>query len=555
MIEQEVETKKYNWTTWGLLLIVLSLAAWLRWHLLSVPLERDEGEYAYGGQLLLQGIPPYLHLYNMKLPGIYAAYAVVLAIFGQSAWGVHLGLLVVNSLTAIVLFLIGRYLLGNLVGLASAAIFLVLAMGQPVQGIFANAEHFVLLPVLVGVFLFLLAMEREKLWLFFLAGLFLGTGFIIKQHGALFIIWAAGYGFGWWFLKDRRQRRWLFKCSAIALGVSLPYVITCGLLYRAGVFDKFWFWTFQYAWNYAQQVPMAEAWSLFKLRAADIVYASPLLWLSAVLGMGASLWYYRTWRLAGFLMSFAILSGAAVCVGGYFRPHYFILLLPAVSLLAGGFFAVFGSWMGGKHHSLTYWGSLALLVLCLALTLYNQRHFLFTANVEQAIHETYWPNPFAESLPIARYLREHGKPGDRLAVLGSEPQIYFYSGMQSATGYIYMYPLMEGHELALTMQQELIREVEAVRPEYLIFVRIDLSWLTRRESHPLIYEWFGKYSKNYERVGMVEIFNKQSRYSWQPDVIWPPQSPYWIEVMHRKSVNIDDRVKSPDLATPHLRPI
>ena len=49
-----------------------------------MPLERDEGEYAYAGQLMLQLIPPYQLAYNMKLPGIYAAYAVVLKLFGQT---------------------------------------------------------------------------------------------------------------------------------------------------------------------------------------------------------------------------------------------------------------------------------------------------------------------------------------------------------------------------------------------------------------------------------------------------------------------------------------
>ena len=38
---------------------VLALVAVARLRLLAFPLERDEGEYAYAGQLILQGIPPY----------------------------------------------------------------------------------------------------------------------------------------------------------------------------------------------------------------------------------------------------------------------------------------------------------------------------------------------------------------------------------------------------------------------------------------------------------------------------------------------------------------
>jgi len=45
-------------------------------------------------------------------------------------------------------------------------------------------------------------------------------------------------------------------------------------------------------------------------------------------------------------------------------------------------------------------------------------------------------------------------------VLGSEPQIYFYSGRRSATGYLYMYSLTEEQKYALRMQKEMIGEIE-----------------------------------------------------------------------------------------------
>ena len=73
------------------LVAILALAALIRVRLLGVPLERDEGEYAYAGQLMLQGIPPYELAYNMKLPGTYAAYALIMAVFGQTGFSIHVG--------------------------------------------------------------------------------------------------------------------------------------------------------------------------------------------------------------------------------------------------------------------------------------------------------------------------------------------------------------------------------------------------------------------------------------------------------------------------------
>ena len=59
---------------YGLLLMVILFFALIRFHLRQCPLERDEGEYAYAGQLMLQGIAPYQLVYSMKLPGTFAAY-------------------------------------------------------------------------------------------------------------------------------------------------------------------------------------------------------------------------------------------------------------------------------------------------------------------------------------------------------------------------------------------------------------------------------------------------------------------------------------------------
>src|SRR5437763_9556222 len=79
----------------------------VRVRLAAMPLERDEGEYAYAGQLMLKGIAPYKAAYNLKLPGTPAAYAVIMAIFGQSPAGIHAGLAIVNAASIVLMFLIG----------------------------------------------------------------------------------------------------------------------------------------------------------------------------------------------------------------------------------------------------------------------------------------------------------------------------------------------------------------------------------------------------------------------------------------------------------------
>src|ERR1700722_5782267 len=92
-----------HWT-WWMTVLTLAIVFAARLRLLNYPLERDEGEYAYAGQLMLQGIPPYELAYNMKFPGTYAAYALIMALFGQTIAGIHFGLACMTTLTAIMLY-------------------------------------------------------------------------------------------------------------------------------------------------------------------------------------------------------------------------------------------------------------------------------------------------------------------------------------------------------------------------------------------------------------------------------------------------------------------
>lgn len=124
------------------------------------------------------------------------------------------------------------------------------------------------------------------------------------------------------------------------------------------------------------------------------------------------------------------------------------------------------------------------------------------------------PIHFGNRFEFAEYLRDHTDANDTIGVLGSEPQIYFYSGRRSATGYIYTYSLMEAQANALTMQQEMIREIETARPKYLVFVQMASSWLPDPKSEGLIFKWSNEYLQaNYKVVGFVNIVSlEQTEY-------------------------------------------
>ena len=228
-----------------------------------------------------------------------------------------------------------------------------------------------------------------------------------------------------------------------------------------------------------------------------------------------------------FVITFLLCSLASVSVGFYFREHYFIQLLPALALLTG--IAV----SRGLHllrHDTTIELFLALAILGLyaiavgAALIGNGPVWLGMTPAE-AMRTVCGTTLFAEAARAADYIRKNSPPDARIAVLGSEPEIYFYARRRAATGHIYMYPLMEPHSFALKMQQDMIAEIERTRPEFLVYVDDPYSWLQRPDSERKILEWWQDYwGKNLDLVQTIEFEEGLARGADTPNLIRRPHT-------------------------------
>ena len=129
--------------SWVFLVLIILFVVVVRVRLLGFPLERDEGEYAYMGQLMLQGISPYISAYNMKFPGTYAMYTLLMAVFGQSIQGIHFGFMLINCASILLVYLLARKFISESAALTSGAAYALLSLSPTVLGFAAHATHFV----------------------------------------------------------------------------------------------------------------------------------------------------------------------------------------------------------------------------------------------------------------------------------------------------------------------------------------------------------------------------------------------------------------------------
>ena len=601
-------TSSRRWFLVLLLLLVLAFNFAIRWRLRDMPLERDEGEYAYAGQLILQGILPYKLAFNMKFPGTYFMYALLMAIFGQTSAGIHIGILLVTSLTALLLYFIGRELLSETGALIATVIYVCLAALPKAAGLAGHATHFVSFFVCAGIAAILMARKKGPILWWFLSGTAFGMAILMKQHAIFFPLFILVWRLWKQLRKETSQKNALIVLPFCA-GCVIPILVTAIGFACAGLWKPFIFWTFQYARQYVSMLPLGAAPGQFAAGFDPVFESGIWSWLFGIAGL-VCLWRrqgifpkrshiepsnpvttdrlvndgphptaipsplpsdrrgegqgeVRVPAVAGNpqsairnpqspeLAALMFLAGmAAACPGFYFRNHYFLMAMPALALLNAAFILTVAKALndrlnapqsrssrdegksairnpGGPGANRSAIVALCLIAFILGDLLVNNAAMWFELTPLQLSRQLYGNNPFPESIPIAKYLEDHSAPTDTIAVLGSEPEIFFLSHRHSASGFIYLYSLTEPQPLAPQMQKEFMSEIETNRPKFVISVNNAVSWYSlilpvsfRYAS--AIQNWWANYSSNYDLVGTVKIpTDKPSQFSWNETSLNP----------------------------------
>jgi hypothetical protein len=548
----------------GLVLIACLIA---RVRLLDLPLERDEGEYAYGAQILSQGGVLYRDIHSMKWPGMYAAYAGIFSLLGENVRAIHTGLLLGNLLSALGLWLFCRSFSSAVQATFSATFFLLLMLLPVMHGIIANAEHFAVLFITWGLAAAAWGLKSRRLSLLLLSGGLLGLAVIMKQHAIFNVALACCVVLCLSGSKRRslavplhpaepeetslpaEPRRTVsaaglsrgFATLLLGTGIALAWIVMALALWRQGAWNDFVLWTIKYPRSYTSQISLMDAPILFVHSARPI---SLVIWPVLMLALAGGI---SVWKQAGADQQFWLLGGLlagllSICPGFYFREHYYLMLMPSIACLAGAGVQAVSQHCMRQVGASGRWMALAVVVFACLWPLGVQGRLLYAQSLRDVSRTMYGPNPFVESPEIAAYLKRVMPPGSRLVILGSEPQIAFESGHRLATGDVYMYPLMEHHPLALPMQREMIREVEAARPEFVVLVSTRTSWLQTERSEPLLMNWIPEFLKKYNLIGLVKTVSFEetvSRYSEDATPLFDrslttDDAPHNVQIYRRK---------------------
>jgi len=516
---------------------IIALVSLARAVHLNFPLERDEGEFGYIAQQLLHGVPVYLSAYTQKLPGAYYMYALFLLVFGQSAVGIHLGFLLTNAATMALIFLILRKTHGGLAGCAGALVYGVMAMSPALLGTAGHATHLIAFFSVAGLYALLEARERGRLWLYIVSGVCFGMAFLMKQSGLFY----APLLFAFLVLESFRlepahRTNSRIRAVVFAAAAAAPSLLIAEYYLTIGRLGTLWYWSFQLARQFGEQVNLAGALVNLRDRTREVTAGFVIVWLVGAVGLGVMLRDKSLGMLRYLLAVFGLAAILSIVPGYFFTTHYYIAILPFLAILVGGLFDVVARGRGDRGPSLVGTVAIGAAVLIGLMAGVARYEPFYSGRIPDAAAARiiYFGNPFPESVEVGQYLREHTSPGDSIAVLGSETQIYFYARRPAASRFVNAYFLTSDQPQARDMQLEMIRDLDRVRPKYLVYTNSRLSWTLHENSPRNIFDWYTAAKKDYDVDGVVDIGPNASTSIWGAAAASAPRGSEYFEVLKRR---------------------
>lgn len=484
---------------------------------------------------------------------MYVVYAFFISIFGESVKAIHLGLLITNLLTAITIFFIAKKFFAPIYASIISSIFCIVTLNFHLEGMSANAELYLLLPAMLGILFFLRGMEDRKRINFFISGLLLGMSYVIKQHGLFFVGFiglyyifhfvmsimkqkATGQGVPGGFLPQLKNP--ILSGFVFVLGAIIPFGLTCLTFLYLGLFQKFWWWTVYFPRYYGSGLTLVDAWNYFAFSAGPIWNSLWFFILLAACGFIVSFKGLKNDKNF-FLITFFVLSFCAISVGFLFYTHYFILGVPALCFLIAAGMEFIEKQIKFKISSYI---CLVLFIIGYTMIVKEEHEYMFQWDGNLCCRMRYFSNPFPEAIVFGKYMEQNSAPTDKIAVIGSEPEIFYYAHRRSATGHLYTYEMLNNQPFAHQFQVEMISEIEKAKPKFLVFVNVPFSWYSGRHDHmdTTIFTWANKYmNQYYEQVGIVNIHWPEQimgTFCWvdKDHPTCSSEADAWMNIMRRK---------------------
>lgn len=464
----------------------------------------DEGLYMLQAREWLRGGLPYVAAWDMHPVGAPALFALAMALFGDGIWVLRaLGAACVGA-TALALVTIAR---GGGVAVAPAvATGLLYVAGTTLFGGLATNTEILMAPLTAWA-MALAAQARgvapgvaPSIARIAAMGSLIGVALLIKPvavfEGSLAWLIAIVPS---WRAGGLATGRVLVLAASYAALCATPSIMVAAAYAALGAWEAFLDGAILAPLRYAGgRVPALDA-----LRyVAAALLAVPWLATLAALGCVGGARGPRQAGLRGVAVLWFAATAAAIVAPGQFYPHYFLLALPPLALLATLGARAVARGIGARHV-----GRLAVAALVLAG---------LDALTRMAVPRLYDPAGLTRPDPVravAAALAAHVAPGDPVWVVNYPPVVHVLAGAGLATRYVFPQHLTGAHAAVTGIDADAeVRRILESRPAALVVYRgwwLQVRPVLRPAIEAALAGSYARVAEIDEALGPVEIWARR----------------------------------------------
>ncbi|GEM_PF-4233534 len=419
------------------IVLIILFAFILRFPYLQLPLERDEGGYAYVGWLWTSGRGiPYLSVFDHKPPIPFLISGLASLLAGNNFYSVRIlsmAYFLILILTSFYFFLM---ITGRKVALLSTVLMIVYLSSIRLEGSYFNIEMQMIFPLLVYCFaIYWLSQKnaRKRLIIAFIAGLSVFFAVFLKQV-AVFPV--AGLGL-WLLTKNKKVKEILL----MALGFFIPTLIVILYFGYQGAFDEAFRDLVVYNRGYTQEGLKPE--NIFIAGQAkgllgyfNWITKMPPAILPLFLFSIAGLIFLRKQKSPAWWVSLILIVTLWVGIktgGSREFPHYYLGLVLGLSF---AFLFIADKMVKKKRKGLL---GIVFVILIFWVVIPEFKLWLGKSVAIQEKQFGIQGSWFYTAPLVSEWIKENTKSNDTLLVWANEPEIYFYSGKIAPGGFMHFY--------------------------------------------------------------------------------------------------------------------
>lgn len=408
----------------------------------------DEGIYQVIGSSLNNGKLLYKEVFDNKPPLLYWLYAIL----HSDQFLIRLASLIFGVISIVIFFSLSKKLFENNknnIHYVTTLIFAIL-YGLPIlEGNIANAENFMLLPILVSSF-FIVSQKK-----FFIAGLLLGIAFLFK----IVAVFDFAAFFVFCFIINFNSLKKTIKLPTILVGFFLPILAVTLFFLLNGAFTDF--------------INAAFITNISYVSYGNKIGGFPFLLFVKLIILGSFTLYVFTKRKKfSQTMLFIFIWFAFSLFNSFFsqRPytHYLLVLLPSLSLMIG--LILFDK---------KYQRTIAILLLLVLIILiksfgiprfnkniyYYQNFISYIAGKKSTMsYQAFFDRNTPVDYEIARFIKPKLSKNDTIFVWGNNAQLYQLLRVIPPTKYIVAYHISDYKDGVITTKIA----IEKTKPKFIV---------------------------------------------------------------------------------------